>query len=187
MNMKAVKFLTFLIIAVVICGCANVNNESRKANLKSTAKMPKNMPVNNTTLSFTTKVFFYYSSKCPYCREVKPYMELLRKTDKNVKFYFCNVYDMKNCSEECKWLANQVKIKWVPTVIVFHGGWVKVFQGLNVTETGNFLHMFGEPIPKAKLNNTTYDVNLCINCHLKKGIKLPENYTCNYCCHLSKK
>ncbi len=186
MNMKKL-LVFFILLAVFLAGCAQVE-ENRGTNVKSTAKMPKNMPVNKTkTTNFVTKVFFYYSSKCPYCREVKPYMELLRKTDKNIKFYFCDMYNMSNCSKECQWLAKHVGINSVPVAIVYHGGWIKVFQGINVVKTGEFLHMFGEPLPKAKLNNTTYNTTLCINCHLKRGMDLPKNYTCSYCCHLSKK
>ena len=191
-NIRLTALLLILCVAFAGCfaGCAT----ERNAKLKTTAKMPKNMPVGNqnrsqsrVSINKTTKVFFYYSSKCPICREVKPYMELIRKTDsKSVEFYFCDVYNMSNCSKVCQWLAKHVGITEVPTVIIAHGHWVKMYSGLDVLNTALFLHMLGLPVPKARLNNTTYNTTLCINCHLKRNIKLPDKYECTYCCHLSK-
>jgi len=194
--MKGIRIIALLLIlSVAFAGCTI----KRHTNLKTTARAPKNMPVgsqnksqqnapqSNVSINKTTKVFFYYSSKCLACREVKPYMDLIRKTDsKSVDFYFCDVYNMSNCSKVCQWLAKHAGITAVPTVIIAHGHWIKVYRGLNVLNTALFLHMFGLPIPKARLNSTTYNTTLCINCHLKKEIKLPGKYECTYCCHLSR-
>ncbi len=192
---NAKKLLSVVLIAVFLAGCAQM--ERGTANVKTTAKMPKNMPVgpntsNASTVSLmknitVTKVFFFYSSKCPVCRNVLPYMELLRKTDEGsgkVKFYFCNVYNSSSCSNESLRVAKHIGLKYVPTVVIAHGMWIQEFQGVDVVKTALFLHMFGLPIPKAKLNNTTYSTQLCINCHLKQG-KMPEKFNCTYCCHLS--
>ncbi len=184
--------LTIAVLAVMLSGCAQI--ERGNANVKTTAKMPKNMPVSSSTngnfsrLNMTTKVFFYYSSKCPVCRNVLPYMELLRKTDEKtgkVKFYFCNVYNTSCCSNESLRVLKHIGLKYVPTVVIAHGMWIQEFQGIEVVKTALFLHMFGLPIPKARLNNTTYSTQICINCHLKQG-KMPEKFNCTYCCHLSR-
>ncbi len=189
---KFAKFAVLLIIlAVAIAGCAQNKIERGKASVKTTANMPKNMPVSSpsnvsrVSNSTVTKVFFFYSSKCPVCRNVLPYMELLRKTDGNrVKFYFCNVYNNSGCSNESLMVAKHIGLKYVPTVVIAHGMWIQEFQGIDVVKTALFLHMFGLPVPKARLNNTTYSTELCINCHLKMG-KMPEKFNCTYCCHLS--
>ncbi len=189
--MRKVLVLLILAVAGLILGCAQI--ERKPANVKTTAQMPKNMPVNsngtnvsNVNSTMKLKVFFFYSSKCPVCRNVLPYMELLRKTDgKEVRFYFCNVYNTSNCSSICLRVAKHINLKYVPTAIVVHGMWVQEFQGIEVVKTAEFLHMFGLPMPKARLNNTTYSTDLCIKCHLKQG-KMPEKFNCTYCCHLSK-
>jgi len=130
------------------------------------------------------KVYFYYSPKCPACRMVKPYMNLLKEKVKDVKFDFCNVYDLKNCSNESIAVAHKYPFMYIPTVIVIAGNDVTKLTGsYEVLRLGKILESHGIKTPKIVFENISYSVDECISCHEERNIPPPSNFSCSYCCH----
>jgi len=74
---------------------------------KSTLKSEQKMSV--------TTVYFFYSLKCPHCKEIKPYITNLTKEYSNIRFVYCDVND---CSGECREIMEKYRIMFVPTAVV---------------------------------------------------------------------
>ena len=62
-----------------------------------------------------TTVFFFYSTYCPHCKDVKSFIDNLMKRYSKIKFVFCNV---NNCNGTCKKVMEYYDVSLVPTVIV---------------------------------------------------------------------
>ncbi len=80
------------------------------------------------------EVHFYYSPYCPHCIKVEPYVKDLVKKHPDVKFYFCNVYEvMRDNLSACsnKSLMYIYHVRGVPTAIVVYNNTVTVLTGSN--------------------------------------------------------
>ncbi len=136
----------------------------------------------STSTSKEIEIFYYYSPKCPACRMVKPYMELLKENVRDVRFYFCNVYG--NCSEESVEIAKKYPFQYIPTVILIAGNDVVKLTGCyEVLKLGEILKSYGIETPKVVMDNVSYSVDECIKCHERRGLPPPTNFSCSYCCH----
>ena len=131
-------------------------------------------------------VYFYYYPTCPWCKMVKPYIELLEQKAEDVSFEYCNVKELRNCSSEAISILKSVKIRGVPALVVKNSTAVKeVYIGAyNVIKFGNFLRARGYDVPtNYSIKGRNYTIKDCIDCHIKKGIKIPSTYSCSSCCH----
>jgi len=68
-------------------------------------------------------VYFFYSEYCPHCQAVKPaVLELAEKR----KITLCEVSSM---SEECRNVAEKIRLKYVPTMVIMSCEGPAVFVG----------------------------------------------------------
>jgi thiol-disulfide isomerase/thioredoxin len=166
---RLLALLTPLTLAILLAGCSESN-------------APSNVP---SDVSKDLKVYFYYSPNCPSCQQVMPYMNLLSSEVKEVKFDFCNVKSVENCSIGSIAILNAVKLKYIPTAVVRAGESVYVLVGSDeVLRLSELLEEHGIAAPDAVYKNTTYNVEECIACHEKMKIPPPSRYRCTYCCHM---
>ncbi len=130
-------------------------------------------------------VYFYYYPTCPWCRMVKPYVQEL-KNESGANIVFCNVKDFENCSEEAKKVAEEAKLRGVPTAVaVNESGIMKIFVGAyEVAELGSFLKAHGyKAITNYTVGGLNYTARDCVECHAKKNLPPPSRYSCDECCH----
>ena len=133
--------------------------------------------------SHTLSVYFYYSPNCPWCKYVKPYMELLKSKASDVRFEFCNVEDFENCSIDAKRLAEDIKLKYIPTIIIKNSDTIILTGAYEVLKIGKILRGYGYDVSvNFSINGLDYSVKDCISCHVKMNLK-PPVYNCSYCCH----
>lgn len=134
----------------------------------------------------SVRIYYFYHPRCPNCQAVEPLINYL-VNNTEIDFVMCNVEHFKDCSNKSKSIAIAVKKKTgffgTPTAVVEENNNFRVFIGkYQVMKMVEYLGNFTE-IPKIELNNSRYNISDCIECHAKKGLKPPSNYTCNYCCH----
>ena len=128
-------------------------------------------------------IYFYYSTNCPWCKLVKPYMELLKSKVNDIKFEFCNVKDFKNCSSDARELAEKVKLRYIPTVIVKDSNLTILTGAYEVLKVGKILRSYGYDVPvNFTINGLNYSVEDCVRCHANMSLA-PSTYNCSYCCH----
>lgn len=161
------KLIPLLVICLILIGC------SEKMTQKPTPSVENH----------EIRVYFYYSPKCPACRMVKPYMNLLKEKVEGVKFDFCNVNDLKNCSNDSIAVAHRYPFMYIPTVIVIAENITKLTGSYEVLKLGKILESYGIKTPEVVFENVSYSVDECIKCHEERNIPPPSNFTCDHCCH----
>ncbi len=68
-------------------------------------------------------VYFFYSDSCPHCKQVKPHVAELAK---RFNVTYCNVANM---SGRCLEIAEKLKLRYVPTLVVFQNNSSSVYVG----------------------------------------------------------
>ncbi len=162
------RLIPLLVVCLLLVGC-------------SEQKLPNQKP--KTSKNGKIEVFFYYSPNCPACRMVEPYMNLLKEKVRDVRFYFCNVNDLKNCSKESIAVARMYRFRYIPTVIVLAGNVTELTGCYEVLRLGEILESYGIKTPNVVFENVSYSVEECIKCHEEKRIPPPSSFNCSYCCH----
>lgn len=128
-------------------------------------------------------IYFYYSPNCPWCNLVKPYVEFIRSQASDVKFEFCNVKDFENCSTNAKRIAEDIKLKYIPTIVIKNSNTTILTGAYEVLKVGKILRDYGYNIPSNfSIDGLNYSVEDCIRCHAEMNLQ-PPVYNCSYCCH----
>jgi|Deesub1362A_J573_1020465.scaffolds.fasta_scaffold00359_8 thiol-disulfide isomerase/thioredoxin len=166
----------FLVISFLIAGCSQ-SSENATDHINKQANF---------------SVYFFYNPGCPWCRMVKPYIQLLKNESKNqtneLRIIMCNTGQFKNCTERAISIAKKIKLHGIPTAVVVNetnGSIEKVLFGADkVAELGELLRMHGYNVTAHYVvGGLNYTVKDCVNCHAKKGLKPPSTYSCTSCCH----
>lgn len=160
------KILLLIGIALLIIGCFE-NQE--------------NSPVAREELS----IYFYYYPDCPWCRMVKPYIELL-DNETDLYFEFCNTKHINNCSDEAVNVSKKIKLRGVPTLVVKNStSIIHVYVGAyEVAGVGEFLKSRGYDVTtNFTVKGLNYSAKDCIECHAENRLPPPSTYTCSACCH----
>ncbi len=132
------------------------------------------------------KIYYYFSPRCPNCREVEPLINFL-KNESSIKFYICNVDNFQNCSKESREIAYKTKEKLgffgTPIAVVKENGKTKLFVGkYQILNMVKYLANSTE-LPEIRFNKSNFSVRDCIECHEERNISPPPQFSCNYCCH----
>lgn len=190
--MKQLVLLLGVISVILISGCLNAGNGDVKPTAQPEKTIDSNLTVKtpeNSERALETAepvVYYFYHPRCPNCQAVEPLIDYL-VNNTSLEFVMCNVEFFSNCTNESKALALAVKEKTgffgTPTAVVKTGENYTVFIGkFEVMEMVKFLGNYSS-LPEVKLNDTSYSVSECIECHEKRGLDPPSTYTCSYCCH----
>ncbi len=136
-------------------------------------------------------IYFYYSPLCPWCRMVKPYVQLLKNETANfsqLSIIMCDARKLQSCPDNASYIAKEVKLRGIPTAVIVNGTSGKideVYVGADkVAKLGEFLVKHGYNVTAYySIGGLNYTVKDCISCHVKKNLKPPSTYSCNACCH----
>jgi len=133
------------------------------------------------------KIYFYYSKSCPNCLIIKPYINLLIKEVKGVKFDICATNNLKSCSNESLKMMQRINLRGVPTAVLLVGDNPTVFLGWKeVARIGKCLNGLGIETPKVVYGNVSYNVQECLDCHKRRNLGPPSMFNCTQCCHIQK-
>ncbi len=81
--------------------------------------------------SESLSIYFFYSDSCPHCKQVKPHVAELAD---RFNLTYCNVAKL---SGKCLEIAQELKLKYVPTLVVFQNNTTSVYVGSD--EVMNFI------------------------------------------------
>ncbi len=183
--MKRFAILAVIILAI-IAGCVSQENAENPASKPSETVKTTPTPTPEKVAAEKPVVYYFYHPRCPNCQAVEPLINYLVNSS-NIEFDICNVQFFSNCTNESRALALAVKDKTgffgTPTAVVKVGQNYTVFIGkFEVMEMVKFLGNYSE-LPEVKLNESTYSIKECLDCHEERGLDPPSTYTCSYCCH----
>ncbi len=82
-------------------------------------------------MSESLSIYFFYSDSCPHCKQVKPHVAELAD---RFNLTYCNVAKLNG---KCLEIAQELKLKYVPTLVVFQNDTTSVYVGSD--EVMNFI------------------------------------------------